>query len=269
MAAGFSGSLFGGAGRGGAWNNRFKMLDSEGSTQDGGRLPKRVRHSTGGSGTELSSEQLSSMKLSMDKFKGLDADERQESIFECLLNLKFSNENRLNNLEQSVRDLQDQSFDTQAQLKLLRYSEARSRRNNLVFRGIPEEVGEDSLSVLQGFIREHLEIDTDEVYIHRAHRVGRLQTRIGRNVTPQQKHRPLIAAFRDFRDVELIIDSAKKLQGLGFGINRDIPKELVDARKPLWARLKAEKSQKPTSQVGDRVSRKTNHGQKSYPRFYP
>ena len=116
------------------------MLDNEGTAQDGGRLPKRVRHSTGGSGTQLSSEQLSSMKLPMDK--RLDADERQESIFECLLNLKFSNENRLNNLEQSVRDLQDQSFDMPAQLKLPRYksidSEARSRRSNLVLRGIPE-----------------------------------------------------------------------------------------------------------------------------------
>ena len=92
----------------------------------------------------------------MDKFKGLDNDNKLESIFECLQNIKFSNDNRLNNIEQSVRDLQDQSSDTQAQLKLLRYksidSEARSRRSNLIFRGIPEEVGEDSLAVLQRFI---------------------------------------------------------------------------------------------------------------------
>ena len=42
----------------------------------------------------------------------------------------------------------------------------------------------------------------------------------------------------------MIIDTTKKLKGLAFGINRDIPKELVEARKPLWARLKAEKSDK-------------------------
>ena len=87
------------------------------------------------------------------------------------------------------------------------------------------------------------------MYIHRAHRVGRLQTRIGRNLTPKQKHRPLIAAFRDFRDVDMIIDSAKKLKGLGFGINRDIPKELVEARKPLWARLKSEKAKDPNAKL--------------------
>ena len=206
MAGSFSGNSFSGVGRGGAWNNRFKIFEGEGVNQDGGRTPKRVRHSTGGAGTELSPEQLNSMRLSMDKFKGLDNDNKLESIFECLQNIKFSNDNRLNNIEQSVRDLQDQSSDTQAQLKLLRYksidSEARSRRSNLIFRGIPEEVGEDSLAVLQRFIRDYLDIDTDEVYIHRAHRVGRLQTRIGRGITPQQKHRPLIAAFRDFRDVE-------------------------------------------------------------------
>ena len=80
------------------------------------------------------------------------------------------------------------------------------------------------------------------MYFHRAHRVGRLQTRIGRNITPQQKHRPLIAAFRDFRGVDVIIESAKKLKGLGFGINRDIPKELVEAKKPLWVRRKTEKA---------------------------
>ena len=253
MAASFYGSSFSGVGRGGAWNNRFKLLEGEGTNQDGGRLPKRVKHSTGGAGTELSSEQLSSMKLSMDKFKGLDSDTKLESIFECLQNIKFSNDNRLNNIEQSVRDLQDQSFHTQAQLKLLRYnaidSEARCRRSNLIFRGIPEELGEDSFEVLKRFILEYLEIDPDEVYIHRAHRVGRLQTRIGRNLTPQQKHRPLIAAFRDFRDVDMIIDSAKKLKGLGFGINRDIPKELVEARKPLWARLKGEKAKYPNAKL--------------------
>ena len=47
----------------------------------------------------------------------------------------------------------------------------------------------------------------------------------------------------------MIIDSAKKLKGLGFGINRDIPKELVEARKPLWARLKSEKAKDPNAKL--------------------
>ena len=185
----------------------------------------------------------------MITFKGLDSDNKLESIFECLHNIKFSNDNRFNNKEQSVHDLQDQSFDTQAQSKLQSYksiaSITRSRHSNLIFRGIPEELGEDSLEVLKRIILEYFEICPDEVYIHRALRVGRLQTRIGRNIIPQQKHRPLIAAFRDFRDVDVMIDSAKKLIGLGFGINRDIPKDFVEARKPLWVRLKAEKAKDP------------------------
>ena len=48
MAASFSGSSFSGVGRGVAWNNRFKLLEGEGTNQDGGRLPKRVRHSRAG-----------------------------------------------------------------------------------------------------------------------------------------------------------------------------------------------------------------------------
>ena len=47
----------------------------------------------------------------------------------------------------------------------------------------------------------------------------------------------------------MIIDSAKKLKGLGFGINRDIPKELVEARKRLWARLKAEKAKNSNAKL--------------------
>ena len=136
MAASFSGNSFSGVVIGGAWNNRFIIFEGKGVNQDGGRTPKRVRHSTGGTVTELSPEQLNSMRLSMDKFKGLDNDNKLESIFECLQNTKFSNDNRLNNIEQSVRDLKDQSSDTQAQLKLIRYksidNEAHSKRSNLI-----------------------------------------------------------------------------------------------------------------------------------------
>ena len=133
-----------------------------------------------------------------------------------------------------MRNLQNQAIDTHDKVKLLQYksidSEARSRRNNLVFRGLTEEVGEDSMAVLQTFLLNKLDLDPDTVYIQRAHRVGRHQPRRGKD---PPKQRPIIAAFRDYRDVEMILDSASRLKGSGKGINRGLPKELLDARKPL------------------------------------
>ena len=81
---------------------------------------------------------------------------------------KFRNDNRLSCVEQSVRDLQNQATDSHDKVKLLQYksidSEARSRHSNLVFRGLTEEVGEDSMAVLQPFLLDKLDLDPDTVH---------------------------------------------------------------------------------------------------------
>ena len=61
--------------------------------------------------------------------------------------------------------------------------------------------------------------------------------------------RPLIVAFRDFQDVELILSNASKLQGTSFGINRDYPQEIVEARKALMKERKELKAKYPNSQI--------------------
>ena len=43
--------------------------------------------------------------------------------------------------------------------------------------------------------------------------------------------------------IKQIISNAYKLRGSGIGINKDLPAELLDARKPLWAKLKSIKAQ--------------------------
>ena len=50
--------------------------------------------------------------------------------------------------------------------------------------------------------------------------------------------RPIIVNFRDYEDVEIILENAKKLKGTNFGINRDYPKEIVSARSKLWPEYK-------------------------------
>ena len=59
----------------------------------------------------------------------------------------------------------------------------------------------------------------------------------------------MIIALHDSQDVELIIGNASKLRGTGFGINRDLPKESFDARKPLWSKMKSIKEQDTEAKV--------------------
>ena len=59
----------------------------------------------------------------------------------------------------------------------------------------------------------------------------------------------MIAGFRDYPDVELIISNAGKLKGTRFGINRDYLQEIVDARKPLYKKKKELKTQNPRANI--------------------
>lgn len=59
----------------------------------------------------------------------------------------------------------------------------------------------------------------------------------------------MIASFRDYQDTELILSNAYKLKSSGFGINRDLPKEILDARKPLWVKFKSEKANSPGAKL--------------------
>ena len=76
-----------------------------------------------------------------------------------------------------------------------------------------------------------------------------LQLKLIGNQATQNKHRPLIALFRDYQDVELILSNAGKLRGTRFGINRDYPQEIINARKPLLALKRELKSQNPSSRI--------------------
>ena len=74
--------------------------------------------------------------------------------------------------------------------------EARSRRNNLIIRGITENRGENCRIIISEFLENRLDLYNTDVYITRVHRLGaRIQ---GRNFNK----RPIIVNFRDFGDVE-------------------------------------------------------------------
>jgi hypothetical protein len=50
----------------------------------------------------------------------------------------------------------------------------------------------------------------------------------------RDKERPIIVRFRNEQDVQVILENGYKLAGSTYGINRDYPKEIVEARSRLW-----------------------------------
>jgi len=186
--------------------------------------PKRRRRSTGGASTSHSAA------LTTSEFKNLPTDDKLVTLFE-MLNSTNKLSARVNNIETKVNSLSEASKSTNTRIRTLEYrsidAEARSRRNNLIFRGIREVyLVENCEALIRQFLKDALDIDTGSIYIQRAHRLGK---------PTQDSYRPIIVCFRDYPVVEQILKNAYKLKDRpSFGINRDYPREIVDARSRLW-----------------------------------
>ena len=128
-------------------------------------------------------------------------------------------------------------------LKLLEYRsldlEARSRRKNLLFKGLPENRRGNCFEEVRHFIHTKLNIDRD-MYLERAHRLGRFNT---------AKTRPIIVAFRDFCDIDEILNASSQLKGTEFGVSKDYPSEISKARQSLWSQFKTVRSNNPNRRV--------------------
>ena len=188
----------------------------------------------------------------LQNFKELSLDNKLETMFSCLLDVKATND-RLLNAERTVKHIKESTQVNCRRIDLLAYKsidiESRQRRNNLLFWGIPEGRGDDCIAEVSCFLEDKLGLDGDEISIQRAHRIDRVQrqTLIGRSANARP--RPLIALFRDYQDVELVLSNANKLQGTPFGINRDYPREIINARKTLLKEKKDLKLKYPSANI--------------------
>lgn len=117
-------------------------------------------------------------------------------------------------------------------------TEARSRRNNLIFYGLADVRAENTYELLSQFCSDHLDFDLGDYFVQRVHRLGSLRRASGITQTPR---RPIIVAFRDFGDTEFILQQARKLKHTRYSIDRDYPKEIASARKRLWGRYRNER----------------------------
>ncbi len=138
--------------------------------------------------------------------------------------LKYLN-SEVTNSKKRERDLQWKAIDC----------EARSRRNNLLFYGIPEEQGEDCFRSAEKFIKNELKI-SQPVVLQRAHRLGKPTppNAIGQRVS---QPRPIIVNFMDFRQRESVRAARIQLRH-PFGISEDFPWEVRKARESLQPELR-------------------------------
>lgn len=204
---------------------------------------KRARINTGGQNSE--SDQFV-QSINSEEFETLSVGDKLSVLFSRMNSRMNSIEQKVDdclNLHKRVYSLENSLSNHELRLKLLEYKsidlEARSRRNNLIIGGISEQKDENCLTRVAEFLKDRLQIDPCPS-IPRVHRLGRFKP---------DSTRPMIVYFLDFRDTELVLANANKLKNTNFNINRDFPKEIVNARKSLWPEYKRLRGLNPHSKI--------------------
>lgn len=104
--------------------------------------------------------------------------------------------------------------------------ESRSRRNNLVFYGFPDnekETWAQSEEKVISFCSSNLQLNIAPEAIERSHRLGRYTT---------ARKRPVIVKFLSFKEKERVLKASGKLKGTDFGISEDYsPKIRLERQK--------------------------------------
>ena len=186
----------------------------------------RKKRSTGSVDSHTFSAMSTDDKLDMIFNKLVQIESKQSSIEKLETMMKCSNE--------TIPNLQTKSKTHDDTLNILNYRsvdlEARSRRKNLIFRGLFEFRNKNCTDVMHQFLYDQLNLDPESDVIERAHRLGRWD--------PNKRKRPMIVLFRDYQSVEKIIDKAWMLGNTPYRIDRYYPREIVDARTLLRNRYR-------------------------------
>ena len=217
------------------------------------RGSKRKRVNTGSTG--------SAPGVSADAFQGLGTDGKLTVFFDMLCNMQ-STQNKtsfeIKSINWNVASTREKADNVEKRvdiherkLRMLSYKsfdlEARSRRNNLIFWGITERGNRQCDTLILSFMADEMRIDCAGMVIDRAHRLGPI--RRPDNWGRSDQRRPIIVRFRDYRDVDHILDNAYKLRGSRFRADRDFPKEIVDARSRLNQCKEAQDARKKRSKM--------------------
>ena len=222
--------------------------DNDGFTVVRGKQSKRQRISSSGQ-SGVTDQAVDGAALFESDFSDLSTDQK----FSLILSKLSVNEIRVSSIDRKVDELTNVSSRVDAvenvvrsqhdRLKLLEYRsidlEARSRRKNLLIKGIPENRRENCFQEVRRIILEELGIERD-MYLERAHRLGRFDS---------SKTRPIIVAFRDFCDTLEILNAASSLKDTPYSVCRDYPSEISKARQSLWRQFKETRESNPNRKV--------------------
>ena len=143
----------------------------------------------------------------------MPTDDKLVSLFEIMISGFGSMNSRVHDIEDGVHALISASAQSERRLKLLEYrsidQEARSRRNNLIFRRHLEIVGHDDCEgIIERFPADRFEMH--DVTIQRAHRLGSLRNhgrRTGNN-------RSIIVCYLDFETSRILWRRHTRYRGL-------------------------------------------------------
>ncbi|XP_077501139.1 uncharacterized protein LOC144111926 [Amblyomma americanum] len=167
--------------------------------------------------SEMQENQTSSEARILDMQSRLSAIEQKLQTFD-------ESRDRLSKLETFAERCEIEMTTVSRKLDEL---ENRSRRNNLIVRGVKEEESESEEDLLQKVNNDIFDkilkqrVDT----IERIHRLGKREP--GRD-------RPIIIKLTDFRDKMKIMSNCFNLKGTQFSVNEDFSKRVVEIRKNLW-----------------------------------
>lgn len=191
-------------------NNRFEQRQNGGeNNNEGFRTVKSKKRKKGSNG-------------SIDSFAGMKTDDKLTCIFDNV-NRNYDKiteleteqrsyreevktvTSRVNGLDSRVRRMEEMFEAQRWQSKVLSYKsidrDARDMRNNIVIYGLTERIRRDSRDLVFDFLENELEIDTSEMRIERAHRMGKLTDR-----RINDAKRPMVVRFRDYIDTETILN---------------------------------------------------------------
>ena len=192
----------------------------------------------------------------------------QENMFKALFELSMNTVNkRIDNLITTVSDLKASLEFTQKDLQELipsvekvsiieqeisntksyvnqqkdkaEYLENQSRRNIIRVDGIPEVHGETwdtTESLVKEVLKDKLQM-SDEIFIERAHRVGRKVSSQDSNSYTSTRPRTIVSRLNHWKQKESILKNARKLKPRGIFFNEDLAFETLQKRRAQVSQL--------------------------------
>ncbi|CAG2220019.1 unnamed protein product [Mytilus edulis] len=106
-----------------------------------------------------------------------------------------------------------------------------SLKQNLVFYGVVDQPGENTDSLLKGFIRSEINIKSEIKFVN------------VRRINSKFNPRPILASFESLKDREKVRRSAYRLKGTPFSLSEQYPSDILAKRKRLIPILKEARSQ--------------------------